>query len=138
MRKVITVMIATAFALAVLPAGAQTKAPATKGAVKQTKTAKTTAAVAEKKSGIVKGAATGSKFVLGVKDGPFNVDATGAKCTYQGKAFKVSDLKGGNMVTVMGKATGKNIKATEVKVTYIRAAKPKGAVTAPKTPAKKK
>ena len=138
MRKVTTVMIATAFALAIVPASAQ-KAPTPKGAVRQIKTTKTTApATADKMSGIVKGTATGSKFVLGVKGGPYNVDAAGAKCTYQGRAFKVSDLKGGNMVTVMGKATGKNIKATEVKVTYIRAAKPKGGVTAPKTPVKKK
>lgn len=129
MRKLTTIFMATAMALAVIPANAQTKttsptAPATKVA----QHAKPTI-VSGKMAGMVKGEAKGSTFTLGTKTGTYMVDATKARCTYKGKFFRVSDLKGGNAVVVTGKAVGSTLKATEVKITYIAG---KTAVT-PKT-----
>lgn len=125
MRKVLAILLTTAVALSVLPASAQTFATPHKVSTPTKSAKKTTAAVSEAKTaGMVKGNVTGTTFTLGSKSGTYTVDASKARCTYKGKFFKLANLKGGNMVVVTGKATGKSIHATEVKITFIKSDKP--------------
>lgn len=76
------------------------------------------------------------KFVFGSADpkkkGQFTVDTKGARITDKsGKFFSVNNIKPGSSVTVMGKATGMNIKATSVTVNSVPGAKPAAVKPAP-------
>ncbi|HRF59695.1 MAG TPA: hypothetical protein PLH94_07245 [Fimbriimonadaceae bacterium] len=110
MKRLLAITFVAALAISVIPG------------VAQPKTGK--ANTVTKISGMVKGDAKDHKFVLGAKGGPFNVDAKGARCVRDGKFYSVNSLKGGDAVVVSGTLTGKNFKATEVKVTRVRGVKP--------------
>lgn len=73
-------------------------------------------------SGIVKGMPMGMKFMMGSRMGTYTVDASRARVMMKnGMACKVSDLRGGTMVTVMGMETSRMmIMADSVMVNYMR------------------
>lgn len=128
MRKTSMILLAVAFAFSALPGFAQTS-PKTTKSPKTTRTAKTpktkstkTIATSDKTTGMVSGEAKNNKFTFANGKGRYTVDATSAKCTYNGKAYSVNSLKGGNGVTVYGKVSGTSIKATEIKVNFVRLA----------------
>lgn len=110
MKRIAIVAFVAGWAFAALPGAAQPKTSKTETVTKI--------------SGMVKGDAKENKFVLGAKGGPFNVDAKGARCVRDGKFYSVNSLKGGDDVVVTGSLSGKNFRATEVKVTRVRGLKP--------------
>ncbi|MBS1722224.1 MAG: hypothetical protein JSS66_04370 [Armatimonadetes bacterium] len=97
-----------------------TKAPAGKVQKSTSTKSKTMTMAGSKVSGIVSGSVTNKMFKLGSKSGTYTVDASSARCTMNGKFISLNDIKGGTMVTVMGKVNGKSIKADSVKVNYMK------------------
>jgi len=65
-------------------------------------------------TGPVKGDPSGRTFTLGLKKGPMSVDATKATIRVNGKFAKMDAIKGGTMVTVVGKMVGTTLMATTV------------------------
>ncbi len=93
---------------------------------------------AKSMSGIVKGSPMGMKFMMGTRMGTYTVDASKANIMGMGKKMMVSDLKGGTMVTVMGKPMGKMmVMADSVNITHMPGMK-KGAMKKGGAPMMKK
>ena len=119
--KISPIAVTAAFALAFGIATAQS--PMKSGAMQKSPMKKTMPMKSGMKSvsGIVKGSMMGKKFMLGTKMGTYTVDASKASCTMKGgKSCPLSNLKGGTMVTVMGKASGKMmLMADKVTVTHM-------------------
>lgn len=136
MKTTLKLVTLALIATSAIPAFAQGKAAPQKVASAKVAQGAKPKVETGKMSGIVKGTAKDSKFTMGSKTGTYLVDAKGARCTYKGKFYSVNSLKGGDMVSVSGKATGTNVKATEVKVTFVKAAAA-GMSKTPKTPTKK-
>lgn len=65
-------------------------------------------------TGPVKGDPSGRMFTLGLKKGPVSVDATKATIRVNGRFAKMEAIKGGTMVTVVGKMAGTTFMATTV------------------------
>ncbi|MEP6756439.1 MAG: hypothetical protein ABJA67_13120 [Chthonomonadales bacterium] len=75
-------------------------------------------------SGIVKGAANGKMFTVAQKKGPVSVDGTGVQPRNKAGQFaKWTDIKGGTMVTVVGKMTGTTMKASKITINFVAGGK---------------
>ena len=67
-------------------------------------------------TGPVKGSPTGRMFTLALRKGPMTVDATKAKVRVNGRFAKMDMIKGGSLVTVVGKMSGTTFMADTVTV----------------------
>jgi hypothetical protein len=76
--------------------------------------------------GVIKGAPTGSTFVVARRGGTVTVDASGATIKARDQAATMAVIKGGTIVTAHGAMQGSIFKATDV-IAYPR--KPKGSGT---------
>lgn len=82
---------------------------------------------ATKVTGPVKGAPTGTTFVIASKKGTTTVEAGKATFMMKGKPFEIKDLKAGSFVSATGSMNGKTLVAEKVDVFKVPgAAKPKG------------
>ncbi len=67
-------------------------------------------------TGPVKGTPSNGSFILAMRSGPMMVDASKAKVRVNGRFAKMDTIKGGSMVTVVGKMDGMKFKADTVTV----------------------
>jgi hypothetical protein len=80
-------------------------------------------------TGPVKGSPNGKTFTLALRKGPMTVDASKAKVRANGKFAKMDVIKGGAIVTVVGKLTGTTIMADTVTVKSLPGGQKMGTAT---------
>jgi hypothetical protein len=79
-------------------------------------------------TGPVKGSPSGDTFTLALKKGPMTVDMSKAKVRVNGKFAKKDVIKGGAIVTVVGKMSGTTLMADTVTVKSMPGGMKAGAV----------
>jgi hypothetical protein len=85
-------------------------------------------------NGPVKGAPSGSTFVIANRKGTTTVDASKAQVRFRGKFSNVAAIKPGSMVEAKGSMSGATLMATEVNISHIPGTtsnKPEGAGNKP-------